>query len=163
MSVMKIDYQEMNNDGIEYWKIKEKIKDIKLCEKAYKIMADHHVRRDIILRPLYYLFVNEHISLLELEVRLKICGIEDFIWKDNENCGFETIKNYLKEKFEIDEHDYELPDNYIYLGYKNMEYWINQGVAPYIAWFYKNYSPYAYNIQDGNYHNIAYYLKENDF
>jgi len=163
MSVIKIDYQEMNADGVEYNQFKEMVKDIKLCEKAYNKMVDSHVRIDIILRPLYYLFINERLFLCELETRLTICGIDDFIWKDNENCSFEDIKNYLKERLEIEDHENELPDNFVYLGYKNMEFWVNQKVSAYVAWFYKGYSPYAYNKNDGMYHNIAYYLKENDY
>ena len=163
MEIMKSCYQKMNNDGIEYLKLKDKIKDIKICEKAYEIMIEHDVRKDIILRPLYYLFIKNHLSILELKIRLKICNIKDFEMNINENCNFSDIEKYLKEKLEIEEHNHKLPNNYMYLGYKPMQYWIKEGVAPYIAWFYKGYSPYAYNINDQMYHNIAYYLKENDF
>lgn len=163
MGDSKIDYQGMNTDSIEYIKFKDAIKDIKLCEKAYNKMINNNVRRDIILRPLYYLFVNKRLFLYELETRLNICGINDFIWKNNEKCNFKDMKKYLKERLEIDDHNYELPDNFIYLGYKDIEFWIKQNVAADIAWFYKGYSPYAYNRDDGMYHNIAYYLKENDF
>lgn len=163
MLVNKLDYQKINNDNVEYLQLKDRIKDIKICERAYELMKNHNVREDIILRPLYYLFVKERISLYELEIRLNICGIDDYIWKDGKISDYESIKVYLKDRFKIDEHNNELPGNFVYLGYRSMEYWIKEKVSAYIAWFYKGYSPYSYNKEDKKYHNIAYYLNENNF
>lgn len=138
--------------------IKENAFFFKLVEMGYEKLVSINVSYSWIIRPLLLMYKRQVISNDELLTRLYIMNVDVGLDLD----AF-VDKELAKENFERNDEYSKIPEHLKYIGYRSYGEWITEGHIGLIAYFYFGYLPYAYNIVDENYVNIAYYLTENDY
>lgn len=124
-----------------------------LAEKGANLLKEKNVEQEWVLRPLYFLYLNDKLTKEEFETRI-------FFMEYDYNIEYDKHKireiYFMKEKSEI-------PENCEYAGYKSVEEWLEIGEVGFVAAFYNGYLPYAYDIEKKQYINISFSLDERNF